>query len=516
MVKYLFLIFISFYLGSCAIQGSITGGPNDKKAPHFDTLKVHPPIGTVQFKAHEIQIPFDEFIQLNKPSENIIVIPNDFKIDPVAKDRHLTLRLKGEPKENTTYAIYLNNAVKDIHEGNDTLLTYVFSTGAYIDSLQYSGKVIDVRNRLPFKGAYVALFSDTVTSFQQKACNFTTSNDKGEYTLKYIHPGTYYLVAFQDQNRDFIPQSHEISGFKTGKVNLSTSIKDTSAIELFPSLPKKALRKINHIRNDEIIVTGNIPIDKADIRLFSTEILDKKIHRADSISIFINSTKIDTLKGTLLIDNYIDSFYCRIQPKQIHKLPTLYFPSKVKRNQSWTFTTNDFIKSINKDSIQLFANDSIKIPFDISGSGYKITIQPSSYMAKNYKLILKSSGLTFTSFEGKFTASQPIPVVDSTQYGIFNIPTTSFPEGTMLELISSDKVTHRHTVDNLHSLWKIDDVEKGTYVIKAYFDTNKNGKWDTGNLQNQIQPEKIQIYNEPFQARQNWELDIVLDPSKWK
>jgi hypothetical protein len=516
MVKYLFLILITSLLGSCAIQGSISGGPNDQKPPFFDTLKVKPALGTVHFNATEIQLPFTEFIKLNKASENILVVPNDFKIDPVAKDRTLTLRLKGQPKPNTTYAIYLNNTIEDIHEGNDTLLTYVFSTGDYIDSIKYSGKVIDVRNRLPFKGAYVALYSDTVTSFLQKATNFTTTNDQGEFTLKYIHPGNYYLVAFQDQNRDFIPQSHEVSGFKTGKVSLTHSEKDTVAVELFPPLPKKALRRINYINNEEFIITSNVPMDTSGIRLFNAPILKKKVHRSDSISLFINTNVIDTIRGVLSLDQYRDTFYCRVQPKQNHKNPRLYFPNQVRQNQSWVITTNDFITGFKKDSIQLFANDSIQIPFEIVASGYQIILKPSKFLAKNYKLNIKSTGVSFTNFHGKFSALQTITVFDSTQFGIFNIPTTTFPVGTILELLSGDKVTHRHIVDAKHTFWKIDDVEKGTYVLKAYFDANQNGKWDTGNLAKKIQPEKIQIYNEPFQARQNWEIDIVLDPSKWK
>ena len=516
MVKYLFLIISAFLIGGCAIQGTISGGPIDRRAPMFDTMKLEPKLGSKHFNASEIHLPFKEFITLNKASENIMVVPNDFKIDPIAKDKLLTLKLKGQPKLNTTYAIYLNNAVKDLHEGNDTLLTYVFSTGDYIDSISYKGKVIEIRTRLPFKGATVALFSDTVTSFVQKALNFTTTNEKGEYTLKYIHPGTYYLVAFQDQNRDFIPQPFELSGFKTEKIDLFKSAIDSSTIELFPTLPKKAIRRISHINNEEILVTGNLPIDKANITLFNQKILEKKIHKADSISIFVNTNTIDTICGFLSIENYIDTFYCRILPKLNHKNPKLYFPKNIRSRSSFIITTNDLISSFNKDSIQLFANDSIKVPFEFKASGYQIQLNPSLYSAKTLKLIIKPSGLSFTNFKEKYNLSQTINVFDSTQYGVFNVVTSSFPYGTILELISGEKVIHRHIVDENHTVWKIDDLEKGGYFFKAYFDLNKNGNWDTGILQKKIQPEKIQIYNESFQARQNWEVEVKFDPAKWK
>lgn len=501
---------------SCAIQGTITGGPIDKRAPMFDTVKVNPALGTTHFSATEIHIPFTEFITLNKANENILIVPNDVKIETVAKDKTLTLKLKGEPKTNTTYAIYLNNAIKDLHEGNDTLLTYVFSTGDYIDSLFYQGKTIDSRSRLPFKGATVALYADTVTNFVQKAINFTNTNENGEFTLKYIHPGTYYLVAFQDQNKDFIPQPFELSGFKSEKINLTKSSRDSSAIALFPALPKKALRRITHINNDEILVTGNLPIDKANITLLNQKILAKKVHKADSISIFVNNYTQDTIRGTISIDSYLDTFYCRIQPKLNHKNPKLYFPKNVKLRSSWTITSNDFISTINQDSIQLFANDTVKVSYKLKNSGYELEVSPIPFAAKTVKLIIKPSGLTFTNFKEKFTLTQTIPVFDSTQYGIFNVVTSGFPVGTILETLQNEKVSHQHIVDENHTLWKIDDLEKGSYIFKAYYDSNNNGKWDTGNLKNKIQPEKIQIYNEPFQARPNWEVEVKFDPSKWK
>ena len=324
------------------------------------------------------------------------------------------------------------------------------------------------------------------------------------------------VVAFQDQNRDFIPQPFELSGFKTEKIHLEKSVIDSSDIELFPTLPKKAIRRISHINNEEILITGNLPIDKANITLFNQKILEKKIHKSDSISILLNTNTIDTIQGVLSIDNYIDTFYCRIQTKLNHKTPKLYFPKNIRSLSSLIITTNDFISSFNKDSIQLFANDSIKVPFELKASGYQMQLMPTTYSSKTLKLIIKPSGLTFTNFREKYNLTQTINVFDSTQYGIFNVVTSSFPSGTLLELLSGEKVTHRHTIDEKHTIWKIDDLEKGAYIFKAYFDSNNNGKWDTGILQKKILPEKIQIYNEPFQARQNWEVEVKFDPTKWK
>jgi hypothetical protein len=52
----------------------------------------------------------------------------------------------------------------------------------------------------------------------------------------------------------------------------------------------------------------------------------------------------------------------------------------------------------------------------------------------------------------------------------------------------------------------------GTYRIRMIYDVNKNYKWDTGNYLKNIQPERIEYYNNPIKIRANWDLEIVLIP----
>ena len=40
---------------------------------------------------------------------------------------------------------------------------------------------------------------------------------------------------------------------------------------------------------------------------------------------------------------------------------------------------------------------------------------------------------------------------------------------------------------------------------------NKNGKWDTGNYLQKIQPEKVIYYDGSINIRSNWDLDL-----EWK
>ena len=52
---------------------------------------------------------------------------------------------------------------------------------------------------------------------------------------------------------------------------------------------------------------------------------------------------------------------------------------------------------------------------------------------------------------------------------------------------------------------KFANYRAGKYFLRVIYDTNKNGVWDTGNVKEGLQPEKI--YNEPkeLSIRANWD-----------
>jgi hypothetical protein len=49
-------------------------------------------------------------------------------------------------------------------------------------------------------------------------------------------------------------------------------------------------------------------------------------------------------------------------------------------------------------------------------------------------------------------------------------------------------------------------LKPGNYKLKAIFDINSNGKWDTGNYRKNILPEMVEYYTFPLNIRANWDL----------
>ena len=49
------------------------------------------------------------------------------------------------------------------------------------------------------------------------------------------------------------------------------------------------------------------------------------------------------------------------------------------------------------------------------------------------------------------------------------------------------------------------------YKIRIIYDTNNNGKWDTGNYLLKLQPESVEYFPEIQEVRANWQLPIDLN-----
>ena len=49
------------------------------------------------------------------------------------------------------------------------------------------------------------------------------------------------------------------------------------------------------------------------------------------------------------------------------------------------------------------------------------------------------------------------------------------------------------------------------FVVRVIYDTNKNGKWDTGNFLEKRQPEAVLYFLKTVDVRSNWDVDQPID-----
>ena len=78
--------------------------------------------------------------------------------------------------------------------------------------------------------------------------------------------------------------------------------------------------------------------------------------------------------------------------------------------------------------------------------------------------------------------------------------------GAFVELLTNNEKVER-TVPVHNGTFEILNVKPGSYYLRLTLDTNGNGKWDTGNYLNHLQPEEVYYYPKKLTLRRNWDLD---------
>jgi len=81
-------------------------------------------------------------------------------------------------------------------------------------------------------------------------------------------------------------------------------------------------------------------------------------------------------------------------------------------------------------------------------------------------------------------------------------------DNAFIELLSSGEKVER-TAPVKGGTAQFINITPGNYFLRLTIDTNGNGKWDTGNYKNHLQPEEVYYYPKRLRLRANWDLEEV-------
>jgi hypothetical protein len=192
-------------VAACANMASPNGGPYDEAPPKF--LRSTPALYATRVEGKKIEIVFDELIQVERPSENVIITPPQKNLPIVrAAGKKVKIELKDSLLPDVTYTVDFTNSLADNNEKNVLEnFSFAFSTGDVIDSLEVAGIVLNAENLEPVPNMLVGLHRNLEDSAFTTEPFFRTSktNDRGRFVIRNIAEGSYRLYALNDVNRDY-------------------------------------------------------------------------------------------------------------------------------------------------------------------------------------------------------------------------------------------------------------------------------------------------------------------------
>jgi hypothetical protein len=193
------------------MPGTITGGPKDEAPPQF--LYSIPPLYSTGFKANRIDIVFDEFLQLKDVNTHFYSSPPIKKTPEILLyGKTVRVKLKEPLLPDMTYSFYFGESIVDNNEGNKmTGFLYVFSTGNYIDSLTFTGRVLNAFDLTSKKKddkvpTAVLLYDDMSDSavYKSKPVYMTRVDNMGFFTFSHIRPDTFRIFAIRDMGNNLL------------------------------------------------------------------------------------------------------------------------------------------------------------------------------------------------------------------------------------------------------------------------------------------------------------------------
>lgn len=515
MARYSYLIYLLvLLLGSCAQVGVITGGEQDRAAPKPITENVQPPNASVDFTGNQIVMPFDEYFTLSSPTTSIQMVPPHATINASVDKKTLTLSWKETLRPNTTYAIYLNNTVKDLSEKNDSIMQYVFSTGSTLDSTTFSASVIDAFTNETVAEVVVALYDPNTKTL----VNFAQTDRTGVAKLNYLRAGTYELIAFKDENNDLIAQKTEDVGFLADSlVSIDSSGALSTPIRLFSPEEELEILSVKFEAPASFLIETNVKMIAPtvfidDVRIDSTATF---IEEPTRLRVLVDPTNLSAGKISLTSGFTSDTTTYRVleaQKKGAIRISPKQANFNFAPSQDLSFRVNDVIAEIDTSLIQVIRlEDSVAVYSNATFSGNEVYIDLPRTTTKQYRIDFQEGAITTTTGKSP-KSSLPFTVNSEKKYGILSINVASYTEPIILQVFKGTKLVADLSIDSTLERIKIPELEAGDYTFKVIRDTNENGRWDTGNLETRSLPEQIDSFTKVTTVRANWEIEVELLP----
>ena len=510
----------------CAKRATPSGGPKDETPPVL--IKAEPENMTTNFNADRIRLYFDEFIKLDDVQNQLIVSPPlkyNPEISPQGGTRkYVEVRIKDTLQENTTYTLNFGQSIQDNNEGNpNSFLSYVFSTGDYIDSLSLSGVVRDGFNKEADEFISVMLYeidtSYTDSTIYKKLPNYITNtlDSTTVFTLRNLKEGEYALFAVRDEGKNnLFDQRTDKIAFIEETVVLPT---DTAfVLTLFREIADYSISQPTYAAANKIIFgyTGNI--DSMEIKPMSqipdsVRTLFAKEPEKDTINYWFTPFETDSLVFEIRNSqlDQIDTF--TVKPRKLAEDSLLVgtsHRSQINFEDQFYFKSNIPISSVDTSLLSIQNRDSLDVAYttEIDNAENKVFVNFSKEPNELYSLYALPAFITDFFGETNDTINIRLSTGSYADYGNLRVNLTgeiSYP--IILQLTDEKGETKREIVASEPQLFEFNNIDPGAYLIRLIYDTNGNGKWDTGSFLKKIQPEPVIYYPQTLEVRANWELE---------
>ena len=514
-------------LQNCARRGNPTGGEKDITAPVF--IIAEPAYESINFNAEKIRLNFSEFIKLKELNQQLVISPPmkyQPEITPVGTaSKTINIKITDTLKENTTYTFNFGKSVEDNNEGNILRsFKYVFSTGDYIDSLKISGTVTDAYEEEPAESISILLyevtedFSDSII-YKKRPNYIGNTLDTVAFEMTNLKDGKYLMVAIRDMSNNFKfdPRQDKI-GFQKDYITLPTE--ETYQFNLFKEVPEFAATRPSEVKKGHIFFGYEGDPKNFKINLLSEKPEGFKSHMVfdkehDTVSYWYTPIAKDSLIFEATQKDYKKNVIVRLRSKEIDSL-TLSTESRgtLSLRDTFAILSNIPMEKVNRSKFKILDKDSLEVYFTtkLDPSKMRLKVDFDKKPEQEYQMYIMPEAIEDLFGNINDTLQFVAKTKSLDDYGAIEITTQNaktFPY--ILEMFDSSGELIQREIANENRRFKFEYLDPKKYQFRVIYDTNNNGKWDSGNFLKRTNPEEVIYLKKEIEIRANWEENEIFN-----
>ncbi len=264
-------------------------------------------------------------------------------------------------------------------------------------------------------------------------------------------------------------------------------------------------------------------------------IADKDIYNRDTLLVALQYLKTDTLgklvgfKDTVKM-NFKTPKKAKVSKKKKLKIKPPLYKFEVNSgggsqdlNKDITIVFPEPLKRINKDSIHFYRmKDTIPVPEDFKLVKDSISILKYHLKCKwlsetEYQLVFDSTA--FENIYGLYSKKNTVDIATRSMeyYGTIALEISGVKTNSIVQIIGlgdKEKIYQQKTITE-NGTYYFKFLAPETYIVKVIEDSNKNGRWDTGNYEKKLLSECVYYFRKEIELRSNWEqVEAVQIPSR--
>jgi len=534
MKKIILLITTTLLLAGCANVSNPTGGSRDLDPPELLYKESIPDSDHLtNFNGNEIIIAVRDTngvtIQgLNRELKTnpSLTKPVEHSIKKVGRfTYHISIKLKEELKNNTTYTFNFGNSIRDLSEGNILKSpVFVFSTGEYIDSLKINGSIKNTEEKTQ-ANILVGLYdiNDTIKPSIHKPIYTTYSNKTGDFSFTNLAANNYKIIAFDDKNKNsLLNLPKERIAYQKKHINPS---QDKKKIDLVLFKQEENIFKMKSIQYKYNHTQLKLSKGIKTVIKFKNEKINYSLSENNKVLSFYPKLGVSEenisfiIKDSLnhIIDTNITLKFT-LNERLIKSKKTLITNIETSDNQyfndslSFKIHLNTPIHSLVEDNILSISGldtallkNRAELKYEIERNKRVITFTAKSNFKDSIKIFIKkgafinnqgnsnqNENLIFTSYQAKKYSLLKGNIITKESHYIFQLY-----KGNKLIDQKINPISFNYPI-----------LKPGDYKIKILIDKNGNGKYDKGNYYKHIIPEPIYNYPKPIRLKGNWENEL--------